>query len=351
MIWRRYFFSEILKFFFFFLLSFFFLYSIIEYSTHMNDFFKEKEWQPQEVVLYYANQLLKRLDFLLPLALLLSTIKVLTALQLKNEWLVLQAAGLSKRALLKPFWIVAFGSTALIYLNYHIFLPTALRHIDEFRSEHFHSSHLAKRKELIHLIPLQDQTKLLYQSQEDGRLFDVLWIKSLDEIWHMKYLNNDPAKPFAEFADHIVRNKAGFLEKQESYTKVHLQELKWHPRRARLGLIPCEQRSLTELYALRTNPHTSAYEVPKIKTTLTFRLVMPWISPLLVLSLAPFCLQKRRHYFLLYALSIFALFAVYMLLDAFSILSEHNLLSPLISICVPFLLLSGLFGWRYAQLK
>lgn len=351
MIWRRYFFSEILKFFFFFLFAFFLLYSIIEYSTHMNDFFKEKEWQPQEVILYYANQLLKRLDFLLPLALLLSTIKVLTALQLKNEWLVLQAAGLSKKQLLKPFWQVAFGCMALVFLNYHIFLPTALRHIDEFRSEHFHSSHLAKRKELIHLIPLQDQTKLLYQSQEEGRLFDVLWIKSLSEMWHMKYLNNDPLQPVAEFADHIVRNSAGLLEKKESYTKVQLQELKWHPRRARLGLIPWEQRSLTELYQLRSHPHTSAYEIPKITTTLTFRLAIPWISPLLVMALIPFCLQKRDHFFLLYALSIFGLFAIYMFLDAFSILSEHGLLSPLISIGTPLVLLGGMFGWRYAKLK
>jgi lipopolysaccharide export system permease protein len=353
MIWRRYFFKEILKFFFFFLLGFFFLYSVIEYSTHMSDFFKERQWQPQEVVLYYANQLLKRVDFLVPLALLLATIKVLLSLKIGNEWIVLQTSGLSARKLLTPFWHIACGCTLFIFLNYHYFLPTALRHIDEFRVSHFHSSHLAKRRELIHLIPLQDNTKLLYQSydKEKNLLFDVLWIKSLDEMWHIKYLNGDPTLPVAHFADHIVRTPAGVLEKKESYAQVHLQELKWHPRRARQGLIPFEQRNLTELYKLRFSPHTSPYEIPKITTALLFRLFMPWVSPLLVMAIAPFCLsyQRQRHYFLLYALGIFGLFATYMLLDALSILSENSLLPPLIAIGAPFILLASFFTWRYLQ--
>lgn len=353
MIWKNYFLTEILKFFFFFLLGFFFLYSVIEYSTHLSDFFKDRQWQAQEVVLYYANLLLKRLDFLIPLALLLSTIKVLTSLNLKNEWLVLQAAGIPTRRLLQPFWTVAIACTLVTYLNFQYLLPSALRHIDEFRVTHFQNSHLAKRRQLIHLLPLQDNTKLLYQSfdKEKNLLFDVLWIKSLDEIWHIKYLNADPTQPLAHFADHIVRNSAGVLEKQKSYVKIHLQDLKWHPRRARQGLVPFEQKSITDLYRLRHSPTTSPYEVPKMTTALLFRLTVPLISPLLVMAIAPFCLSyhRQRHFFLVYALGLFGLFAIYMLLDALSILSETGILSPFVAICSPLLLLSSFFTWIYIQ--
>ena len=98
--WQSYFYKEIAKVFFFFLFGFFFLYSVIEYSTHMDDFFKNSSLNINAVVLYYVNHFLKRLDFLVPMALLLSTIKVLTTLNARNEWTVFQVAGLSTRTLL-----------------------------------------------------------------------------------------------------------------------------------------------------------------------------------------------------------------------------------------------------------
>jgi len=64
--WKLYFYREISKVFFFFLFGFFFLYSIIEYSTHMDDFFKTPNANAYSIALYYVNQFLKRLDFLSP---------------------------------------------------------------------------------------------------------------------------------------------------------------------------------------------------------------------------------------------------------------------------------------------
>lgn len=320
--WERYFFREILKLFFFFLFSFFFLYSLIEYSMRMDDFFKDNNLQIREVVLYYVNQFLKRLDFLLPMALLLSTIKVLTTLTTRNEWIVLQAAGLSTRRLLRPFFTAAIACTLIGYANFEYFLPSALRHIDEFRINHFHGSHLAQRRELIHLIPLNDSTKLIYQTydKENHRLFDVLWIKSIDDIWRMKYLDADPANPVAEFVDHIVRTPSGLLEKAASHDKIVLNELHWHPRMARKGLIPFDQRSISELATLRAAVTKSPYEAPKISSALSFKIAIPLLSPLIVVALAPFCLifSRHRHFFFLYAIGLFSLFACYMLIDSLS---------------------------------
>jgi lipopolysaccharide export system permease protein len=351
-LWQRYFFREILKVFFFFLFGFFFLYSLIEYSMHMDDFFKNHHLQVREVVLYYVNQLLKRLDFLLPMALLLSTIKVLTTLSARNEWTVLQASGLSTRKLLRPFLAVACACSILSYLNFEYFLPSALRHIDEFRISHFHGSRMAQRRELIHLIPLKDNTKLLYQfyNKEKNTLFDVLWIKSLDDIWRIKYLNADPDNPTAEYVDHIVRNSVGFFEKQESHPKLYLADLKWHPKMARQGLIPFDQRSLSDLYRLRYKTKLNPYEAPKIATALSFKAAVPLMSPLLVIALAPFCLiyTRHRHYFLIYALGLFGLFAFYMLLDSLTILSDNGVITPTMAVFVPLTFFASFFAWRFS---
>ncbi len=350
-LWKRYFFREILKVFFFFLFGFFFLYSLIEYSLHMDDFFKDHHLQIKEVILYYVNQFLRRLDFLFPMALLLSTIKVLTSLSSKNEWVVLQASGLSTRKLLGPFHTVAAICALFTFANFELFLPSALRHIDEFRIAHFHGSHLAQRRELIHLIPLKDNTKLLFQLHDKERkaLFDVLWIKSIDDIWRIKYLSDDPNNPTAEYVDHIVRNAAGSFEKKESYPKIFLSDLKWHPRMARKGLIPFDQRSISQLFQLRFRMKMNPYEIPKIGTNLYFKLAVPLISPLIIFAVSPVCLffSRNKHHFLIYSLGLFILFAFYMMLDSLTILSENDVLAPTIAIFGPFLLIATFFIGRF----
>lgn len=349
--WQIYFYKEIFKVFFFFLFGFFFLYSLIEYATHMDDFFKTPNAGAGSIVLYYVNQFLKRLDFLVPMALLLSTIKVLTTLNSRNEWTVFQVAGLSTRTLLKPFFVVAAVCSLFLWANFEFFLPSALQNIDEFRIANFHGSHLAKRRELIHLIPLKDNSKLIYQSYlaERHQLFDVLWIKSQNEIWRMKYLSADPATPKAYFVDHLVRTSGGILEKKESYDSISLAELKWHPKMARKGLTPFDQKKISELLRLSKNPQTSPYEIHRIKTALSFKTAIPLLAPLIVVALAPICLtfSRFRSLFIIYAISLFSLFALYMLLDSLSILSDHGIISPLLSVVAPLALLASILGWRY----
>ena len=349
--WQLYFYKEIGKVFFFFLFGFFFLYSLIEYSTHMDDFFKTPTLNAGSIALYYLNQFLKRLDFLVPMALLLSTIKVLTTLNSRNEWTVFQVAGLSTRKLLQPFFIVATACSFFLWANFELFLPTALQNIDEFRIANFHGSHLAKRRELIHLIPLKDNSKLLYQSYlaDKHQLFDVLWIKSPNEIWRMKYLSADPSHPQAQFVDHLVRSSAGVLEKKESYETLAMNELKWHPRMARKGLVPFDQKKISELIRLVHNPHSSPYEIPRIKTALSFKGAVPLLAPIIVLALAPVCLtfSRFRSLFFIYAIALFALFALYMLLDSLTILSDHGIISPLLSVFFPIAFLASIVGWKF----
>ena len=92
--------------------------------------------------------------------------------------------------------MVACACCILTYLNFEYFHPSALRHIEDFRVAHFPWQPYGQRRELIHLIPLKDDSKLIYQSfdKENNVLFDVLWIKSMDDVWRIKYLSADPSK-------------------------------------------------------------------------------------------------------------------------------------------------------------
>jgi lipopolysaccharide export system permease protein len=248
--------------------------------------------------------------------------------------------------------LVTSGVLALLcWTNFEYFLPAAFRDIEDFRITHFHSSHVTQRRELIHIIPLKDNTKLFYQSYnpEKHQLFDVVWVKSLDEIWRIKFLNADPKNPTAEYADHLVRNSSGFFEKTESFPKLYLSDLKWHPRQEQKGRIRFEQQSLSDLFRLRFKATISPYEIPKIGTALFFKFAIPLLSPLLVITVAPFCLiyNRQRHLFLIYALGLFGLFAFYMLLDSLTILSENGVMSPTLAIFFPLGLSLSLLTWRY----
>ena len=165
----------------------------------------------------------------------------------------------------------------------------------------------------------------------------------------MKYLSADPTTPKAYYVDHLVRTPGGILEKKESFDSISLSELKWHPRMARKGLVPFDQKKISELVRLFKNPQTSPYEIPRIKTALCFKAAVPFLAPLIVVALAPFCLtfSRFRSIFFIYAIGLFSLFALYMMLDSLTILSDHGIISSILSVLMPITLLASIFGWRF----
>src|SRR5579872_6259430 len=181
MIWKRYIFREIVKIFALFLCSFFLIYSLIDYSTHMQDFIQNKEIQIHDIFIYYAHQFIKRANLLIPLALLIATIKVLTTFNTHRELLALQAAGISLKKLLRPFFFVALFCSLFNFLCSELLLPASLNYTDQFRHAHFKQPQTGK-KERIPVVTLKDGSKLFYQYYDASRhlFFDVVWVRSLD---------------------------------------------------------------------------------------------------------------------------------------------------------------------------
>lgn len=352
-LWERYFLREIAKVFCFFLICFFFLYALLDFSTHMDDFFKNHQLQLADMGRFYLDHFLKRADFLFPLAMAVATIKVLSSLNARREWVVLQVAGIKTRRLLVPFFYMAAFCLVFNLCNFQLWLPSALNHMDDFHAQHFKHSHRAKRKELIHLLDLRDNSKLIYQTYDavNKVLFDVLWVKNNDDIWRMKTLSADPQNPDARYVDHIVRGKDGFLEKAEAFDTYRFDTLKWRPQMAGKGLIPFENRSIKQLISLAQNSATTPYEQPKILTQICFKCAVPFLSIFALLAIAPYCIRFSRKFnpFLLYAVSLFALMAFYMLLDDAVILGENNIVPPYLAIFVPFSILGALSTFIYVR--
>jgi lipopolysaccharide export system permease protein len=148
MIWERYFFKEIAKVFCLFIFAFFLLYTVLDYSAHLQDFLHKSQLPILEIAIYYGAHFIKRTDVLLPVALLVATIKVLSSLNANRELMVLQASGIPLRKLMRPFLVFAGLCVVFNLLSVQFFLPRALNRIDQFSTTHFGYSHRAKRKEL-----------------------------------------------------------------------------------------------------------------------------------------------------------------------------------------------------------
>ncbi len=348
-IWERYLLKEILKIFFLFLISFYFLFVILDASSHVQDFFRESKLQIKMAALYYFFQFIKYSDIIIPLAVLISTIKVICSFNVNRELVALQAAGIKTKAILRPFFFVGILATVFMYSNFEFITPKALKFINNFYESHFKHSYHGKRKEPIHVLHLSDNSKLIYQTTTPSKefFFDLLWVRSFDDILRIKYLKTDPQDPQAFFVDHMKRNSSGELQKIASFDHTVLKDLKWNSHMTLVGKTPIESRRISELfsYLIKTET-TSSYQKSEITTHFLFKLLMPLLSILVIIAVAPSCLSYSRNIptFFIYSIALFGFIAFFTLLDACTIIGENQVVSPYWALISPFAFVSGLFG-------
>lgn len=353
-IWQRYFLREFFKIFFLFLFSFYFLYIAIDYCLHIQDFVQHKELQFSKICTYYLFQFVKRADLLIPLALLISTIKVLTGFNHYFELLAFQIGGIELKKFMRPLIFVALLSSLFNLVLEEFALPRSLNAIDRFYDAHLRHNYTT-RKEPLHVLHLNDHSKLVYQYFDSAKqsFFDVIWIKNSNDIWRMKYLSADPQKPIGQYVDHLERNKDGFFEKKESSKELLLTDLKWQRDIPRKGFVPFENRSLLELTKqLFGSKHLTRYETAEIQTQLFFKIAMPFLCLLVVIAAIPACVKYSRSSspFFLYTIALFAFVSFYAFMDAAVILGENRTFSPLWTIFSPFLAGFCFFGYRFARI-
>lgn len=356
MLWERYLLRELFKVFFLFLGCFFFLYSLLDYSLHMQDFIVDKHINFSHLCTYYFYQFIKRSDLLIPLALLIATLKVLFALNARGELVALQASGLSSKRILRPFFILAFLCALFNCASTEFMLPSSLNFLDHFRVQHFKHSFYGERREPIHVIYLKDRSKIVYQSEktDEQLFFDVFWIRSSEDIWRMKYLSTNLEAPVGYWVDHIVRSPEGTFDKTESYESYAFPSFRAQPNLTGKGRVPIENRKVSELLRLLTHTRmTTEWERPQILTQCLHKCMMPLLSFLVVIAAAPFCFRYSRSLpiFFTYAIALFCFVAFAALIDSALILGEAQVISGYIAIILPFALSFIGFGWKFVKTR
>jgi lipopolysaccharide export system permease protein len=297
---------------------------------------------------------IKRAELLIPLAVLIASIKQLLCMLGSGELVALQASGISLKKIARPFLLLCGLCTLFSYSSFEYFLPSSLNFLDRFRETHFKHAHRGSRTEPVHALYLKDGSRIIYQAEdrEKNQFFDVFWIRSSDDIWRMQTLSCDPNRPLGTFVDHIQRDQRGNLIKTESFETHTFPLFKRQPDLAGKGYVPIENRKISELTHLLTgSKRATAVERPQILSHLLFKLVMPLFPFLSVIAIFPYCVRYSRMIpaFLIYALAIFCFIAFSTLIDAGVILGENNIISPFAAILGPFLICSMGFGWKFAK--
>ncbi len=352
-LWEQYLLKEITKMFAFFLLSFFFLYCLIDYATHAKDFSRNGGFNFLSLLSYYSFQFIKRSNLLIPLALLIASIKVLCSLNASRELVALQASGLKITTILRPFLFIGSLCCLFNWYSMEILHPIALNSLDAF--DNYRHEIRTPHKEPFHVLHLADHSKLIYQRHDKttNQFCDVYWIRSFHDIWRIKSLNADPSTPIASFADHLIRNKEGSIVKAESYNRCLLNQLVWADTHlTRKGMIPIENRKLSQLAEeLLQETLLTKKEKQEILAQVFYKILMPILSLLVVIAIAPFCTSYNRSIpvFYIYCCALFGLISFFTLMDSCIILGTHGTLHPIVALVAPFGLCSIFFTVKFIK--
>ena len=360
MLWERHLYKEILKFSALFLSCFFLLFVAIDYSVHMQAFVRGQHGLHfMEVAIYYGFQFIRRCDLLLPLALLVATIKLLRNMSERHELLALQVAGLPLKRLLRPFLIVAAVATLINFAIAELLLPHSLKFSSDFKEQHLKNLPKQEQRGRVRVLELKDGSRLAFQSFDRTKttFHDLFWIRSTDDIWRIKTLKLDQEHPqdppIGSYVDHIKRCQDGGLHKIASYPILQMEALKASCYQLKKESTPLEEYSLSKLAkSLTRNSQEDNSRQTMIHAEFAMKAARPFLSLIVILGIAPFCVRYSRFSppLPLYACAIFSTIAMFVAIQAGGVLVQNGVGSSWLAIASPMLALFSCSLYRFAKL-
>lgn len=350
----RYILKEVLKFFFLFLITLLILLIISDLSLHTLHTIPGQQIDYWKLILYYGTLFITSSSILLPIAILISSTKVLYSLSSQKQLLALQTSGVSSKKVLAPILHLALFSTLFNFANYEWIEPKALKFADQVHVRYFKNQSGAQTATPLKVWHLEDGTKLIFGKQLEDRLFDVFFITNTHDIWHMKYLLNDPKAPMGYFIDHFQTNPEGILIKTESFESRLMDQIRWHEQMPRKGIIPIETQKISSLaHLLHHQEYKSPYRKGEVLTHFAYKILIPFLSILVVIGIAPYVMSNSRKskIYLIYLLSLSSLIIFFTALDSAVILGENNVVPPLLAIIVPMGLACSIIFPKFIKMR
>jgi lipopolysaccharide export system permease protein len=274
-------------------------------------------------------------------------IKVLSTMNLHRELVAFQMGGLSNSQIVRPFIILGAIFSIMILLSYEYIIPNSLNYIDTFKEKKFNISAEKKPFHINHIL-LSDGSKLIYKSHKpEQQFFDVYWIISLDDIWHIKQLDKSINPPKGHYVDHFLRNEKNELIKKNSYKDYSFPQLNKKNTVKKQALPSCENSAISSLFK-RKNIFSTQKEKAEILTYFYYKIIISFTPLLVVISLAPFCMHFSRKisFFLISLISLFLFIFYYSFMNGMIILSENQVIFPS-TLLLPFLLPIGYFSIKF----
>lgn len=355
-IWERYFLREIAKGCLFFLFTFYGLYVLIDYASHTGSFHRQHaQWL--EMVIYYSCEFVKRLEVLLPFSLLIATIRTLTNLNVHHELIALMSSGMSLQTLLRPFIIVGFSATCLVYFNSEFLLPTALRELKHIDANRAHKKMKYNKQAGVQHLVLEDQSTLLFEHYDPTaqKFLDAYWVRNIDDLYRIKALAmHANGTPIGYFVDHLSRNANGDLVVVESLPTMAFHEMSFNKQALFETITPPEEMSFSALWEkLPSSMQIFSEKDAQALSVFYHKLIMPWLCLFAVMGPAPFCVQISRHLprFYIYAINLFGLVAIYLFMSAALLLGKRQALPPIWALWSPFALSSAAILYRYVRVR
>lgn len=353
-IWERYFLREMAKVFILFLFGFYALYILIDYSNHSGSF-HHHHFRFFDIVKFYAFEFITRMDILVPFAILIAFIKTICTCNANNELVALLASGIPLKRLLRPFVLFGIFFTFVIYFNTEVLQPFAVRNHNQLEQSRIKKKQKKYKHAFIQQIALNDNTSIIFQNYDNAsqRFFDAYWIRSIDDIYRIKHLSPYAPIPTGDFVEHLQRNQDGNLIITESQEKKSFPDMQFDKKVLLETVSMPNELSLSALKEkLPASGKIHSEKDAEILTSFYYKLAFPWLCLLAIIAPAPFCTRFSRTLpvFFIYALSIFALVAFYIIMDAAVVLGERQAVSPETAIWLPFILIFGFFSYKFARI-
>jgi len=350
--WQRYFYKQYIGSILFVLFSFYALYIIVDAMSHLDQVIAYPSLSTWTS--YYLANFFKRLDILLPFALLVATIRTLYSFNIRGELVALLTCGISKQKLFTPLLVTACFFSGFLFINYEWILPGAVATVDHFETTKWHKSRsdsAATPKEIM----LKDGSKLVFSeyNREKNQFSDLFWILSSNKLYYIKRLDLSHPIPVGYFVEYIARSPNGMLEKIASYESFEFKKLAFDPTLLKEALLPPSASPLSKLvkqFSLYFN--SSSTKSAEIKANLFHKGFFPLLCLLAAIAPAPFCFSCRRSIpiLLIYLLALAALFLLNLILHTAFVMAKFQALSAYTAILIPWLCITTFMVKNYRKL-
>ncbi len=357
LLWERYCFKEWIKVFGLFIFCFYFLYVLVDISAHTK-IFQQEGIHFTHIISYYFMQFSKLAEILIPFGFLISFIKVVLSMNVRNETVALLVGGIPVKRLLRPFFIAALLCMSALYLNFQFFYPLSSDRLNQFEERFFKDQSKEKKNPKVSQIFLKDGSVFIYRQYEPSikAFYDVYWIRSFQDLYRIQWVFPYEKVPVGMAIDHLVRSPSDELHRVASFDSYAFPEMTFEGNTLYEASHPAKEQSLLHLFRTlctkEKNKNKLSDKEGQIATQFFYKALLPSVCLLALFAPASFLFRFSRSVpvFMIYTISLFGLIAFFTLVNASVILAESQILPPGVVLLAPFGLAFLVCSVRYAKL-